>query len=341
MAAIDNEIFPAVELTGMARAEAELIDSSGLARWLPNVQVDDIAVSFTITADGQLGLTDQASYRAYDAEPDMGRGDEEGEEMMIKLPAISRQATISEYQQLRARNAGEAVLRRKIEQTMRAVVRPIVNRANAQRANVLVTGKAVSTGRFRFSDDFGRDPALTTAVPTMFSDTSTSRLSALETLRNLYASKNGDREPGCIAVTRTGWSAIIRGDEFRPLLATGVELGTAISRPPTDGEVRGFLSAYGLPPVEIITGTPDDTLLMLPAPGGTQADEANELGATYWGRTLASTEPEWELAEEEQAGLIVGVFGAQGVPPIKFVVGDSISLPVMLNANLSLAAKIL
>jgi len=79
---------------------------------------------------------------------------------------------------------------------------------------------------------------------------------------------------------------------------------------------------------------------MLPAPGAPNAGEAGPLGATYWGRTLASSEPEWEIEEEDQAGIICGVFTAQGVPPIKFVVGDSISLPVALNANRSLAAKI-
>jgi hypothetical protein len=333
MVAIDNDLFPAAELTGMARAEAEILDSSSLARWLPNVQTDDIAVSFSVTDDGTL--SDEANYRAFDAEPDFGRGDEGGEELMIKLPAISKQLTISEYQQLRARNAGEAVLRNKIEQTMRNVVRSIVLRANSQRANVLVTGKATSTGKYRFNDDFGRDPALTTTAGASWASTSVSRLSALETLRDLYASKNDDQEPGAIVVTRTGWSALMRGDEFRPLLVNET------TRPPTEGEVTGMLQAYGLPPVYRVQGIPDDTLLMLPAPGNPNAGEASELGATYWGRTLASSEPEWELAEEEQAGLICGVFTVKGVPPIKFVVGDSISLPVALNANRSLAATIL
>lgn len=338
MVAIDNELFPAAELTGMARAEAEIIDSSGLAKWLPNVQTDDIAVSFTINADGTL--VDEAQYRAYDAQPDFGRGDEEGEEMLVKLPAISKQLTISEYQQLRARNAGPEVLRRKIESTMRSVVASIVARANSQRANVLLTGKAVSTGKFRFSDDFGRDPALTTTVGNgVWTDPDVSRLTGLSDLRDLYASKNGDEEPGALVLSRNGFSDLMRGNEFRPLLAVGgLDVASGISRPPTDAEVRAFLTAYGLPPVYIEQGIPDNTLLMLPAPGNTEADEPNELGATYWGRTLASTEADWELDEEDQAGIIVGVFTVPGIPPIKFVAGDSISLPVALNANRSLAA---
>jgi hypothetical protein len=343
MVALDNDLFPAVELTGMARAEAELLDSSSLARWLPNVPVDDIAVSFVADSDGNL--IDEAQYRAFDAEPDFGRGDEGGEELMVKLPAISKQATISEYQQLRARNAGEAVLRNKIEQTMRTVVRSIVLRANSQRANVLVTGRAFSTGKFRFSDDFGRDAALTTAVPTPWSDTTTSRLAALETLRDLYASKQEqyygvEEEPGAILLTRTGFSALMRGNEFRQLMqpVAGPE---SLTRPPTQADVLTLLQAYGLPPIYTVTGIPDDTMLMLPAPGAPNAGEAGPLGATYWGRTLAASEAEWEIDEEDQAGIICGVFSSQGIPPIKFVAGDSISLPVALNANRSLAATIL
>lgn len=340
MVAIDNDLFPAVELTGMARAEAELLDSSGLARWLPNVAVDDIAVTFTVNGEG---LVDEATYRAYDAQPDFGRGDEEAEELMVKLPAISRQQTISEYQQLRSRNAGDGVLRNKIEQTMRTVVRSIVLRANSQRANVLVTGTASSSGKFRFLDDFGRDPALTTTVGTAWTDTTVSRLAALDTLRDLYVAKQlehygVEQEPGSMLLTRTGLALLMRGDEFRS--AINLNTNPDLTRPPTQADVFGFLAAYGLPPIEVVTGIPDDTLLMLPAPGGPNAGEAGELGATYWGRTLASTEPEWELDEEEQAGIICGVFTAQGVPPIKFVVGDSISLPVALNANKSLAATI-
>lgn len=338
MVAIDNDLFPAAELTGMARAEAELLDSSGLARWLPNVAVDDIAVTFTVGADG---LVDEATYRAYDAEPDFGKGDEEAEELMVKLPAISRQATISEYQALRARNAGEAVLRQKIESTMRTVVRSIVLRANSQRANVLVTGKASSTGKFRFLDDFGRDAALTTAVENAWTDTSVSRLADLELLRDLYVAKQlehygQEEEPGALAITRTGLAMLMRGDEFRS--AVNLNTNPGLTRPPTPADVYGFLAAYGLPPVEVVTGIPDDTMLLLPAPGATEATEAGPLGATYWGRTLASSEPEWEIEEEDQAGIVCGVFTAQGVPPIKFVVGDSISLPVAVNANKSLAA---
>lgn len=332
MVAIDNELYPAAELTGMARGEAELLEEDSLARWLPNVEVDDIAVTFIAT---ETGLVDEATYRAYDAEPDFGRGDEGGEEVLVKLPAISRQQTISEYQALRARNAGEEVLRRKIEQTMRLVVRSIVARANSQRANVLVTGRASNAGKFRFDDDFGRDPALTTVAPSPWSTTSVSRLAYLETLRDLYVSKNNDTEPGAIAVTRAGFSALVRGDEFRHQLVNNT------TRPPTDDEVNGMVQAYGLPPIYRVKGIPDDTLLMLPEPGATSADEAAPLGATFWGRTLAASEADWELDEEEQPGIIVGVFTAKGVPPIKFVVGDSISLPVAANANLSLAAKIL
>ena len=341
MAALDNDLFPAVELTGMARAEAELVDSSGLARWLPNVPVDDIAVTFMVDADG---LVDEATYRAYDAEPDFGKGDEEAEELMVKLPAISRQQTISEYQQLRARNAGDAVLRSKVESTMRTVIRSIVMRANSQRANVLVTGKASSTGKFRFLDDFGRDAALTTAVDTPWTDTSVSRLASLETLRDLYASKQlehygTEAEPGSIVVTRTGLSLLMRGDEFRTVINAAAG-AAGLTRPPTQADVVGILTAYGLPPIEVVTGIPDNTLLMLPAPGPTEATEPSPLGATYWGRTLASTEPDWDIEEEDQAGIVCGVFTAQGVPPIKFVVGDSISLPVAINANRSLAATI-
>ena len=336
MAVIDNDIYTPAELTGMARGELELASENSLARWLPNVETDDIVVAFRVNADGVL---EEADYRAYDAEPTFGADEDEGEEIILRLPAISRQYTLSEYRQLRARNAGQGAMERAAQRAMRRAVGAVGNTANRQRATVLLTGAATSTRGLRFNDDFGRDPRLTTATPDPWTDTSVDRLSQLAVLRDLYVQVTGETlgqeiAPGATVMTRNTFSLFARGDQFQSQINDG------ITRPAGDAEVRQIAEAFGLPEFYTVGDIPDGVVLFLPAPGETTAEEAGPLGATYWGRTLVADEPEWGIEEDEQPGIVAAVLKETGIPPIKFVTADSISLPVALNANLSLAATV-
>ena len=84
---------------------------------------------------------------------------------------------------------------------------------------------------------------------------------------------------------------------------------------------------------------PDDRVLFLPA--AVDPDGESELGATFWGQTLASQEPSFEIAESEQPGIVAAAFTHDGIPPIRHTFVDALTLPVGANMNLSFVAKVL
>lgn len=329
----------AATLSGRARAEQEIFEaeSGSLARFLPSAYVDDIAVEFE---PGANGLVAEALYRAYDAEPEFADSEPEAS-VMIKLPAVSQKSVISEYAQLRLRGTDGAI-EAAINKHMRRAVRAVGNTAERQRANVLVTGKAVSTQRnFKMSDDFGRDPALTATAATLWTLPATNRLDSLKAFSDVYATKAG-ADAGAIVMDRDAWAAFVAGNQFQVALANGA------SRPSSEDEVRSFAVAAGLPPIEVNKRRtsrgpvlPSGTVLFLPAPVDPTDVEGAELGATFWGSPLSSLQDEYEIPDEERPGIIAIAEKNDSVPHIAQVTADSIQLPVLANANLSGALKVL
>lgn len=335
-----TEVIDPNELSGYARAEQAIYEaeSGSLARYLPNREVEDIAVSFVV---GSNGLVEEARYRAYDTEPEIGRG-EGGEEVMLKLPAISRKEIVTEYQQLRTRGVDDERFREPILRAMRRTVRAIVDRSERTRGIVLSTGKAtVTQSNFKMNDDFGRDASMSVVAGTLWSDLTADRIAYLQTLQDAYIAKNGVA-PGSILMDNTVFAALAAGSQFRTQLNNGA------SRPALAEDVRQFLLSADLPPIDIYKRStkagkvlPTDSLMLLPAPVATDAPDDTELGATFWGQTLTSTLPEYEIAADEQPGIVVAAHRGDRVPAIAEVEGDSISLPVLANANLSMKAKVL
>ena len=111
--------------------------------------------------------------------------------------------------------------------------------------------------------------------------------------------------------------------------------------------MRGLLTSAGLPELFIYDRStaagrvlPDDRVLFLPAPVDPQAGQS-EMGSTFWGQTLTSQESTYAIADSEQPGLVTGVYRGEKPPLIAEVVADGIALPVLANADLSFAAKVL
>lgn len=329
-----DEVIDAATLTGYARAEQELLSADSLARFLPDATVDDISVTFEV---GSSGLIAEASYRAYDAEPEIG-GEERGEEVMIKLPAVSRKEPISEYAQLRLRNS-EGGMETAIKRAMQRAVRAVVNTADKQRGNVLTTGKATSAGKFKMNDDFGRDAALTATAATLWSASTANRLDALKAFRDIYEDK-ANAELGAIVMDRDAAAAFFAGDQFQVSLANGA------SRPSSEAEVQAFVAAAGLPLIEVnkrrtASGPvlPSGTVLFLPQP--VDADGSSELGSTFWGVPLSAMQDSYQIPESEYPGVVAIAEKSSSVPHIAQVTADSIQLPVLANANLSGSLKVL
>lgn len=335
-----TDIIDPATLTGYARESMSEMEAKkgSLARWLPNRMTPDIVARFY---QGETGLVDEATYRAYDAE--MGIiGGPERKRVTLELPAVGAQRPVSEYAQLRNRNASDATIRDEILRTARQVVRAVADRTERMRGTVLVTGKAtIQESGFISEDDFGRDPALTATAGTLWSDPSSDVLTDLTSWAELYEEKNNVL-PGALLVSPRIMRTISRHKQF------AVQLQGGAQRPASSDDVRAVLDGQNLPPLHVYSRStksgkviPDDRVLLLPAPALSDTEDDYPLGGTWWGQTLASTEPEWGIAESEQPGIVLGVFRGQQPPMIAQVVADAIALPVAANANLSACFKVL
>lgn len=342
MAELWTDLVDPAELTGYVRESLSDYEAKKgtLARWLPNREVPGIDVRFIA---GSAGMVEEARYRAFDAEPEMGSGPK-GKRVTIELPPLSQQGVISEREQLVLRdgNASDELRKNILFDSAARAGRAIVDASERQRGVVLSTGKAtIAQDNYADETDYGRRADFTTVASTLWSAAGAKPIEYLETLLDLYRAENGD-EPGALVMSSRVMRAMAGNAQF------GVQLVGGGTRPATQGDVQAILAGAGLPEIVIYDRrtksgrvTPDDSLFLLPAPVDPADGEGSELGATFWGQTLASSEPEYGIVDSEQPGIVAAAFVNRGIPPIKHTFADSITLPVMANANLSLKAKVL
>ena len=340
-----TDIIDPATLTGYARASLANYElrRGTLAQFLPNRDVADIVVRFV---KGPNGFVDAAKFRAYDAEPEVGRRPS-SRRVTLELPALGQNIPVSEYEQLRMRsgNVDEQVALATIQNATDAAVQSISDSIEKLRGTVLATGKAtIAQDNFTSEDDFGRSAGFTTTAPTLWSAT-TARLEYLQTLCDLYRDTNGEN-PGCIVMPQRVFRSLQTGAELQTQLVNGG------ARRPGEDEVNTIVTGAGLPPIvrydrrvpvngSMTSVLPTDTLLLLPEPVAPDDWQGTDLGATFWGRTLTSTEADWDIAELERPGIVTGVWRNDKPPMTVEVLSDAIGLPVLANADRSLAAKVL
>jgi hypothetical protein len=339
-----TDIVDPIELTGYIRASlAEREAAKGsLAGFLPNREVAGIEARFK---KGSSGLVEEARFRAYDAEPEVGKG-EGGKSVVLELPAIGQTIPVSEYAQLIARNVDDEKMKDAILGTASRLAKSISERIERLRGTVLVSGKAtIDQANFKNDDDFGRSAGHSVTAAALWTTESVDRLADLQTWYDAYVDANGV-EPGALLMSNRAFRALAAGSQFKNQLLNGV------SRPATEDDVRAVISAAGLPDIikydrRVLSGgvstrvIPDDRILLLPAPVAADDWESTELGATYWGETLTSALPGYGLEPAEQPGIVAGVYRGDKAPAIAEVQADAISMPVLANADLSFVAKVL
>jgi hypothetical protein len=336
-----TDIIDPVEATGIARAEQYLYEQQWgtLARYLPNVFVASDHVKFFVNANG---LVDEARYRAYNAAPEIGKG-QPLQSRTIDLPAISRNEPIDERTQKELRRLPDDQIRKSLESAIRRTVQSISDRQERTRGVLIETGKVlVDTDNFLINDDFGRDAALTVTASTLWATGSVDRLAALETWCALYASKNNGKRPGSVLMSRAVYAAFASGDQFRTQLVNGA------SRPALQADVLGSVEAAGLPPIDIYDRSTKsgrvlsaNKLFLLPEQTDPENEDGTDLGATFWGQTVSADSPEFGIESGEQPGVVVGVYREDRIPYTVEVMGDSIGEPVARNANASMAVAVL
>ena len=342
--ALWTDVIDPATLTGYARASlAEYEARKGtLARWLPNRQVADIVVRFVA---GQTGLVEAAKFRAYDAEPEIGKAPT-GQRVTLEMPALGQNIPVSEYAQLRMRGAAQDQVLRSVLDTTDIVVRAVADAIEYLRGVVLTTGKAtISAERYFSDDDFARPAAHTVTAQNLWTTGATvSRLSDLQTWCDVYRDTTGE-DPGAIVGSTRVLRIMAAGNEFATQLINGG------NRPATQADVAAITAGAGLPDFfrydrrvnrsGVATKVlPDNRVLLLPAPVDPNDSNGTVLGATFWGQTLTSSEASWGIATSEQPGIVTGVFRGEKPPMLAEVLSDAIALPVLTNAALSLSATV-
>lgn len=342
---LNRDYVEPAELTGYTReALANLPRNQfALAQWLPNRQVDDLEYRFT---RGGEGLLEAASYRAFDAEAQVGsrpgltrvRGE---------LPPISRKIRLGEYDRLKQRK-----LEMKIgDQLFTDAVRMM--RSIAARIE-LARGSALSNGTLVFNEngviatvDFGRDAGNTVTAGTVWSNPAALILADLLTWRSTYITINDGEEPGAILTSEQVIAAMLRNAEIRALAATMAGTPSIVSRE----TLNQVLRAHGLPPIYEynaqvrVGGTatrviPSDRLLYLPAPTDPNNEDGTMLGATPWGTTAEALSTDYDIDEEEAPGIVAGAYETKD-PVAIWTKASAISVPVLANPNLSFSADVL
>lgn len=344
--ALWTDLIDPSELSGYARESfADYERRQGtLARWLPYREVAGIVARFVV---GNTGLIDAAKFRAYDAEPEIGKR-RSVSRRSLELPAIGQNIPVSEYEQLRAGggNVTDQQALNTILETTDLVVRSISEALERMRGVVLRTGIAtIAQDNFQNADNFQRDAGMSVTAAASWDTITTDIIGHVQTWCDAYEVLNGEPPAVMVGATRI-LRMIAKSNQFAPTLVGGAQ------RRATVADVNAILEAESLPPfvrynrrvsVDGVAARvlPDDELLLLPAPVEPTDFQGTQLGGTFIGRTLTSQDGDWGIADDEQPGIVAGVFKNEKPPMGLEVISDAIGMPVLANANLAMRADVI
>lgn len=345
----------AAELTGYARTALEDLNVNRyiLSRWLPNQTVSDLMYR---VERGRQGLLDVADFRAFDAEPTVGR--REGiSRMEGSLPALAQQYMLGEFDQMMTRNAGSQEIRDALLRDGERIAEALGRRMEVARADAIFNGSVtIAENHANLTVDFERSPEHEVTLAGSLLDPATEVLEELLAARQQYIDTNGD-EPGAILANERVLRALTQNDEIRAfILGPNAASAQRVRRQ----DIFGFLADEGLPPfvpyeakatrlvrngageaTGRVTGriTPENKIAFLPVAGEAVSDTAGPLGATLWGTPLESRFSEYGLAGNEP-GIVVASFIERRTPAHVNTIGSAIGLPVMGNPDASLVVTV-
>lgn len=327
------------------RAENQL----SLARWLPNMRVDDLEFRFTRGGDS---LISAAPFRTFDTEASIA-----GRPGMVrvtgKLPPISRKIVLGEYDQLRQRANPDQSIRDAILRDADRVVAQIDMRLELARADALTNGTVTinENGLKGATVDYGRSGSNSVTASTLWTDHATSDpIRDMLTWCRYYRSKNGVR-PGVQLMSEETVADLLENVTIRTMAANLAGTPTIVDRATLDT----ILTRNALPPIEIYevqydsADNPDNptpasvlnpaVVLLLPAAVDPNAPNGGPLGGTFHGITAESLNPKFGLAAGGQAGITVGNYSTDDPPGIWTKASD-LGLPVLANPDATFKATV-
>ncbi|MGW6948977.1 major capsid protein [Streptomyces xanthophaeus] len=335
-----TEFATPAELTGYARAAlADRPENAfGLDRWLPNNTVNDLSYRFT---RGGGGLTEAATFRAYDASSDVGTRPG-GARVSGELPPISRKIPLGEYERIMRRNVEtqNAEIRDAMLDDGVRQARAIEARMELARGEALFTaGVSLNENNVQAGVDFGRSGSHSVSAATPWSTIATAKAyDDLQAWLDVYNNTNG-RLPAYTLMSRTIYNYMRRNAQ---LLSMAASNGTTPAVLTKDG-LSNVLSDFDVPPIVIydaqvsVAGTPTrvtpvDKILFLP-------EEGDAVGQTLWGVPVEADDPRYGLAGDA-AGIAVGAYKTED-PQTIWTRATAIALPVIAAPDLTFVADVL
>lgn len=326
--ALWTDVIKPADLTGFSRTVADVYDGQGtLASVLPNQQVDDVVFSWLVNGRSQ----DVASYRAFDAETPIGSS-AGVEEITAKLAPVGLKKLFSEYDQLRRRGANSPEsIQEAADRLAGEVTKAVVDRVERLRGEALTTGRlALNENGVVQNVDFGRRADFTKTAGTLWSAAGADPISDIEAWRDEYVAENGV-EPSTIIVSGRVFSALTKSDAVRGYFGTSAP--TLLTR----DAVNSIVTSYGLPALSVYDRRAGgqrvvaDNRVILASEGA---------GSTVWGTTVEAEDPRYGLTGGDLPGLVVGAY-KEDDPNVVWVRANAITLPVLANPNLTIAATVL
>lgn len=338
MAELWTEFVDPADATGFSReiVEQNEADGSVLAGIFPNTQVMDVTYEWDINHKHQ----DIAAFRSYNAESKIIGGGQ-FETRTAKLIPMSVKQPFKEYDRIRrmGQNSPETV-QAAFDRLNREVTESMLRRIMLARGEALSTGKlAIREEGLIQNVDFERRADFTKTLGTFWDAEGADPIRDLETLREEYVNENGGQATQMITSTRVVTN-LMRSAGLRDYL------GTTAPAMVTRATVAEIFQSYGFPAPTIVddfvtyadpvTGEktrkrllPEDSIIFA-APGA---------GTTVWGLTAESGEAEYGLSGE-LPGMVSGAYKSND-PLTYWVHANATVLPVLLNANATMAVKVL
>lgn len=341
-----NDYFTPATLTGYVRQALMDLPANqfSLRRWLPTRYVPDLEYRYN---KGTGGLIPAAQFRAYDAESPIGK--RKGlERRSGSLPPLSEKIRLGEYDRLRIQANPEESIQNQILSDAVMLAKKLEARIEIARAAALVNGAVtISENGVEANVDFGRNASNQVVPGTLWSTTATADpLGDLVTWVQYYVDLNGEA-PGAILTSTKVRGYMLRNAAIRALAGNLSGTPTILSV----DQLASALVSHDLPPIftydasyENASGSatkvvPDTDVLLLPAPVAPDDWQGTQLGATFWGNTAESLEPNYGLQGDEP-GIVVGNYKVENPLGI-WTNAAGISLPVLTNPDLSMRARVL
>jgi len=344
----DPSVLTAAQVTAEARA-AQLVVSPSfiLDRYLPNRDNPSLSFNFDVS---QTSLPQAASYRAFDAESDFG-SEEGGESKSGRIPPISRKLRVNEWDTLSQQIDGTGLIESAFRKKARGIAGQIETRVELARGQALEFGQVtLNENKLKATVDFGRKAAHTVTAAKLYSDPTADVLGDLTAWRAVYVLANNG-----------GWAEALMSSQIlaalqrntgiiSAALGRGTDLPTLISQ----AQVQAVFDAYGFGRIVVNdekVGGPNGSQISVISPSkiifvpsadsvSLNGDGGTTLGGTDWGVTTESLSPKYGIGASDRAGIFGAVF-SDNDPEGRYVLLSATALPILENANATLAAKVL